>query len=74
VVGEREVEGVGDDRVLESFESGLREHGFAEVGAGDFGVGEGGLDGEGEVSGAGGEVEDALWGTLSNALRGEFSP
>ena len=74
VVGEGEVEGVGDDGVLESFASGLFEHGFAEVGTGDVGGWEGGLDGEGEVTGAGGEVEDVLGGTLGDALGGEFSP
>jgi hypothetical protein len=74
VVGEGEVEGVCDDGILKSFASGLFEHGFAEVGTGDVGGWEGGLDGEGEIAGAGGEIEDVLGGALGDALCGEFSP
>lgn len=74
MVGEGEVEGVGDDGILESFASCLFEHGFAEVGTGDVGGWEGGLDGEGEVTGAGGEVEDAMGGVLGDAVGGEFPP
>lgn len=61
VVGEGELEGVCDDGVFEPFLACLFEHGFTEICAGDGCVWEGGLDGESEVTGSCGEVEDVGW-------------
>jgi len=59
-VREGEMKGVGDDGVAEALGAGTLEHGLAEIGAGDLGVREGALDGEGEIAAAGGEIEQCV--------------
>jgi hypothetical protein len=43
---------------MKAFLAGAREHGLAEIGAGDEGARGGALDGEGEIAAAGGEIEE----------------
>ena len=67
-VGEGEMEGVGEDGAMKAFLAGTREHGLAEIGAGDDGARGGALDGEGEIAAAGGEIEEG--GGLPGADQG----
>jgi len=57
-IGEREIEGIGEDGVFEAFAPGAIEHGLAEIGAGDSGAWTGALDGEGEIAAAGCEIKN----------------
>ena len=57
-VGKGEAGAVGGDERVEAFAGGDLQHGEAEVGADDAGLRKFFLQGEGEVTAAGGEVED----------------